>query len=883
LTAPPHVTTPAGLTSAEAATRRPPGGNRLPVERPPSPLRLLVAQFVHFFALLLWAAAALAFIGGMPQLAVAIAVVVVLNGVFAFVQEYRADRAAEALRDLVPHRVTVVRDGRRQDVDAVELVVGDLVLQGAGDRIAADLELVDVHGLRVDEATLTGESEPVRKAQGDGLFAGCFVVEGEGSAVVTAIGGDTRLASIATLTRGVERARTPLARELHRVVRYVTLLALVVGGVCFAAGFLLGLPLSEGFLFAVGVTVALVPEGLLPTVTLSLARGAQLLARNHALVRRLESVETLGSTTFICTDKTGTLTQNRMAVVEVWSPSGRVRLQGTGYEPVGEFSGNPDAVTAARDLAAAGVTCSTGRIRQVDGQWTAHGDPMEAALDTLARRLGAPAVPEAAGATATTGTRRSRRFPFDPHRRRMSVWADGVLAVKGAPDSVLPRCLGTEGAAEAVAAMAGRGLRVLAVASRMVDLPDDADADTAERNLRLLGLVGLEDPPRAGVREALDDCRRAGIRVAMITGDAGATAQAIAREIGLWQADSRLIEGRELPEDDAAIGELLDREGSVVCRVAPEDKLRIARALKGRGHVVAMTGDGVNDGPALRAADIGIAMGVSGTDVARQAADVVLLDDHFATIVTAIRQGRATFANIRRFLTYHLTDNVAELTPFVVYIVTGGGIPLAISVLQVLSLDIATDLLPALALGAEPPSQRVLDGPPPRRRLVDGGLLRRALLMLGPVEAVMAMTTFLVVLTASGWAYGEPVSAPTLATASGAAFTAIVLGQFGTAFACRSTSRPAWRMSWRSNPLLLGALGIELLVLAAMLGVPPVAGLLGHDVPSPLGIAVAVLAAPAVLLSDGAGKRLRHRRATAREPRTTGAATGADPGQEAGS
>jgi magnesium-transporting ATPase (P-type) len=710
-----------------------------------------------------------------------------------------------------------------------------------------------VHGLRVDEATLTGESEPVPKAADDPAFAGCFVVEGEGSASVTAVGGDTRLASIATLTRTVERAKTPLARELHRVVRTVTLLAVGLGIVCFAAGFLLGLPLSEGFLFAVGVTVALVPEGLLPTVTLSLARSAQLLAHDHALVRRLESVETLGSTTFICTDKTGTLTQNRMAVVQVWSPQGTVRVRGVGYEPAGEVTGNPEAVGAVRDAARAAVVCSTGRIHDTGAGWEAVGDPMEAALDALARRLEIPG-------THPGVPRGSRRFAFDPHRRRMSVWADGVLFVKGAPDSVLARCVDGAGAAEAAAAMAAQGLRVLAVAQRPGPLAEDADADQAERDLHLLAVIGLEDPPRAGVREALADCRRAGISVAMITGDAGATAQAIAREIGLWQAGSAVVEGRDLPADPAALGALLDRDGVVVCRVAPEDKLRIASALRGRGHVVAMTGDGVNDGPALRAADIGVAMGLSGTDVARQAADLVLLDDHFATIVIAVRQGRTTFANIRRFLTYHLTDNVAELTPFLVFSLTAGSVPLAIGVLQVLSLDIATDLLPALALGAEPSSPRVLDGPPPRRRLIDGAVLRRALVLLGPVEATIAMAAFVAVLVNGGWSYGAPVSATTLATASGAAFTAIVLGQMANAFACRSSTRPAWRLGWGSNPLLVWAVGIELLILLAMLIVPPVANLLGHRPPTPLGLALAVGAVPAVLAADGLAKAVTGRR-----------------------
>jgi calcium-translocating P-type ATPase len=845
---------PQGLGAAEVARRRPPGGNRLPVERPPSPVRLLVAQMVHFFALLLWGACVLAFVGGMPQLAIAIAVVVVLNGVFAFVQEYRADKAAEALRDLVPHKVTVVRDGLRQDVDAVDLVVGDLVLQGAGDRIAADLVLREVHGLRVDEATLTGESEPVAMDVGDPLFAGCFVVEGEATAEVTAVAGDTKLASIATLTRSVARAKTPLARELLRVVRYVTVLAVGLGVLCFGIGLLLGLQVQDGFLFAVGVTVALVPEGLLPTVTLSLARSAQLLARGNALVRRLESVETLGSTTFICTDKTGTLTQNRMAVVEVWAPEGTVAVRGTGYEPTAEVAGVPEALAAARPLARTAVSCSSGHVRQDDdGTWIAVGDPMEAALDALARRLGEPGM-------ADTDPGNSRRFPFDPRRRRMSVWVDGVLSVKGAPDAVLPRCRDAGDAGAAAHRMADRGLRVLAVARRALRRPDaGADAEAVECDLELLGLVGIEDPPRPDVGESMAQCRRAGIGVAMVTGDSGATGAAIAREIGLWQEGSRVVEGRDLPADPGALGELLDHDGLVVCRVAPEDKLRIAQALQARGHVVAMTGDGVNDGPALRAADIGVAMGRSGTDVARQAADLVLLDDHFATIVTGVRQGRTTFANIRRFLTYHLTDNVAELAPFVVFSATAKGVPLALGVLQILALDIATDLLPALALGAEPSSPRVLDGPPPRRRLVDRALLSRAFGVLGPVEAAVSMTAFVAVLWSAGWTYGEPVAGPVLATASGAAFTAVVLGQFATAVACRSTTRPFWRMRPTGNPLLLGALGVELLVLVALLGVPPLADLLGQRPPSALGLAIAACAVPAVLLADSAHKAMRYR------------------------
>jgi len=845
---------PIGLTDAEVAARRVPGGNRLPTEHPPSPVRMLAAQMVHFFALLLWAAAVLAYVGGMPQLAVAIAVVVVLNGVFSFAQEYRADRAAEALRDLVPHRVTVLRDGVRQDIDAVDLVVGDLVLLEAGDRLAADQRLVDVHGLRVDEAMLTGESEPVAKEPGDTVHAGCFVVEGEASATVTAIAGDTRLAGIATMTRTVQRIKTPLSKELDRVIRVITVIAVGLGVACFGAGLLLGLPAGDGFLFAVGVTVALVPEGLLPTVTLSLAHSAQLLARGNALVRRLESVETLGSTTFICTDKTGTLTQNKMSVVTVWTPAGTTTVRGQGYQPEAEIEGAPEAVGAARDLARAAVLCSTGRIRQDGTTWVAFGDPMEAALDALARRTGATGL----AAAEEAGT---RRFAFDPRRRRMSVLVDGTLYVKGAPDSVLDRCIRPVGAAEAAAQLAARGLRVLAVAITDRAVPDGATADDAERDLTLLGLVGLEDPPRPGVEAALAECRRAGIRIAMITGDSGATASAIARETGLWREGSSLVvEGAALPDDQQELAALLDTDGAVVCRVAPEDKLRIAQALQSRGHVVAMTGDGVNDGPALRAADIGVAMGRSGTDVARQAADLVLLDDQFATIVTAVRQGRTTFANIRRFLTYHLTDNVAELAPFLVFSVTGGAVPLALGVLQVLALDIATDQLPALALGAEPPSARVLDGPPPRQRLIDRRLLVRAFGVLGPVEATVSMAAFLAVLLSSGWSYGDTPSSIVLATASGAAFAAVVLGQAANAFACRSSSsRPAW-LSWRGNPMLVGAVGVELAILLAMLAVPPVAELLGHRAPSLTGLLIAGCAIPAVLTADALAKVLGARR-----------------------
>jgi magnesium-transporting ATPase (P-type) len=579
--------------------------------------------------------------------------------------------------------------------------------------------------------------------------------------------------------------------------------------------------------------------------------GAQRMAARHALVRHLEAVETLGSTTFICTDKTGTLTRNEMAVVEVWTPSGRATIEGTGYEPVATVRCDPPSgLGMLRELARVGVRCSTGRAVEGDGNWIARGDPMEAALDALARRVGIDVDADIAE------TPDQARFPFDTRRRRMSVVAGGCVLVKGAPDAVIPRCSRNEAADEVMKDMAGRGWRVLAIARRDLGGGAPRSAEEAEAHLELLGLVALEDPPRPGAADAIAACRRAGIRVAMITGDHPETARAIAREVGLLGPDERIIVGRDLPRDDAVLAATVDLDGLVLARVSPEDKLRIARALHRRGHVVAMTGDGVNDAPALREAAIGVAMGRSGTDVAREAADLVLLDDDFATIVAAVEHGRSTFANIRRFLTYHLTDNVAELAPFVVWALSGGRFPLAIGVLQVLALDIGTDVLPALALGAEPPGPHLLERPPVRRHLLDRALFRRAFGLLGPVEAAVEIAAFVATFAAVGWRPGEPFpGGAVLLAASGGAFTAVVLGQVANAFACRSTVRPAWRTGWTTNKLLLGAIVAEVGMLAAFVYIGPVADLLDQSGPSWAGFAVALLAVPAVIIADTVQKR----------------------------
>ncbi len=852
-----------GLSSAEAAERLARDGpNTLPEPRRRSLTRRLVGELFHFFAVMLWVAGGLAIIAGLPQLGIAIFAVIVINTLFALAQEARADRAAARLRSMLPTRVTVRRDGRRQIIEAAAVVVDDVLLLESGDRVPADAVLVTGNRLLVDTSMLTGESAAAAVPDGDQLYAGTFLVEGEARALVVATGDQTRLAGITRLTTATPKPPTPLTRGLQQVVRVIATIAVSVGALFFLVSLLVGNPLEDGFVFAIGVMVALVPEALLPTVTLSLAWGAEQMARRQILVRNLEAVETLGSATFICTDKTGTLTRNEMVVVEAWTPAGSVLVDGPGYGPDAELTRSPasahDDVAA---LALAAMRCSTGYAQLAGPVWVAHGDPTEAAIDAFARRLGIDTDAD------RHRHRAQLRFPFDPRTRRMAVVIDDVALVKGAPDSVLPLCQAPTDAkdivqAEAVVgAMTARGLRVLAVARGPSDGPAPRTLEEAQTGLRLLGLVGLEDPPRDDVDAALAACRRAGVAVAMVTGDHPATARAIADAVGLRRTESPVLIGADLPVDERTLAATLDHDGLVVARVSPEDKLRIARALRSRGHVVAMTGDGVNDAPALHEADIGVAMGRSGTDVAREAADLVLLDDAFASIVAGVEQGRATYVNVRRFLTYHLTDNVAELTPFVVWALSGGHFPLALGVLQILALDLGTDTLSATALGAEPPARHLLDGPPVRGRLLNGTVLRRAFGVLGPVIAALTMIAFVASMVAAGWSIGE--SFPTgadLRAASGAAFMTVVIAQTANAFACRSSTRRPSELGWATNRLLIPAASIELAFSFVVLLVTPIALVLGHASPPPVGWAVALLSAPLVLVVDAVDKRARARR-----------------------
>ncbi len=853
-----------GLSVEDAAARLEIAGpNELPKPHGPSLPRQFAGQLVHFFALMLWVAAGLAFVGGMPALGVAIVVVIVVNGAFSFLQEYRAERAVRALSALLPETVVVRRAGLKRTVPASELVPGDVVLLKEGDRISADARVIRSSELKVDMSTLTGESEPIPRFSEpiahtprdpleapNVVFAGTFVVSGSGTAVVVTTGARTRLGGITTLTGQVVRRPTPLRQQLNRAVRVIALFAVGTGVAFFGVALALGMPVRDGFLFSVGVIVALVPEGLLPTLSLSLAMSATRMAHSGALVRRLESVETLGSTTVICSDKTGTITTNQMTARTIVAPHRRYTATGSGYEPSGTILTEQvrplaeDERARVRPLLEAAALCGDARVEQRDGRWRCVGDPTEGALLVLARKGGVER--EAAERSAP----RVREFPFESERQRMSTvhllpsGSHRVLA-KGSPEAILPLCKAVRVDSSAlpltpeeerqiladVDALAVKGMRVLALARRELEGGVPETARETEVEMEFLGLVGMADPVRAEVPDAVAIARRAGIRIVMITGDHPATAMSVARDAGI-PAHTVMI-GSELPVSDDALGTLLSTHDVVLARIAPEQKLRIARALQERGEVIAMTGDGVNDAPALRQSDIGIAMGKTGTDVAREAADLVLLDDNFAHIVEAVREGRAAFDNIKRFLTYHLTDNVAELAPFAVWALSTGAIPLMISVLQVLALDIGTDLLPALALGAEQAEPGVMGRSPrsPKARLLDRGVLGRAFGFLGPVEAILSMAMLPIgAALFFGWP-GDPLpsAGADKAFLSTMVFAAIVVMQMANAFECRSNPASLFAIGPLSNRLLLGAVAIEALTLLAFVYVPPISHLLGQE------------------------------------------------------
>ncbi len=860
-------TTAAGLTAAEAARRQAEFGPNHVEEAHREPLLIGFArEFTHFFAIILWLGAALAFFAdhfepgqGMARLGAAIVGVILINGIFSFWQSYKAERAIAALRQLLPQQVVAMRGGETVQLLASELVPGDVVLLEEGGLVPADCRLIEAFGLRVNTATVTGESLP-RACNADPhpevsplfadniVLAGTAVVSGQARAVVYATGMRTEFGKIAHLTQTAGETSSPLQREIARLSRLVAFLATGLGGAFFLIGQALGLPFWENLLFAIGIIVANVPEGLLPTVTLSLAMATQLMAKRNALVRHLSAVETLGSTTVILSDKTGTLTQNRMSVRRLWLDGEAVAADALATQP--------RLAVAHLALFINAALCHNLKETHNQGLHTWLGDPMEVALAGMGRQI----------AGQLDGYVRVGELPFDTERKRMSVQVETphgrMLYCKGALETVLAACDAVQidgGVVPLDAAMRNRllaaqdamaesGLRVLAFAHG--EAPEDWTG--GEHGLVLSGLVGLEDPPRPEVPQAIARCASAGIRVIMVTGDHPHTAQAIGREIGLLKTDQVVVmTGDELRRLSPAQLQLaLDAPEILFARVGAEQKMQLVEALQEKGEIVAVTGDGVNDAPALKAADIGVAMGVAGTDVAKEAADLILLDDNFASIVTAIEEGRAVYDNLRKFLTYILSSNIPELVPYLAFMLFR--IPLPLTIIQILAVDLGTDMLPALALGAEKPDSGVMQRPPRARseRLLSWNLIARAYLFLGVLEAAAAMAVFFIVLDGAGWHYGEVLarSDPLYLQATTACLATIVMMQGVNVFLCRHPRRSSLSFGLFSNPLILLGIAAELLLMLFIAYTPSGNWLFGT---APLGAEVWLLALAGALLMGG--------------------------------
>ncbi len=865
-----------GLAAHEAAQRlERQGRNELRTAPPPAAWHRLLAQFQDPLVYLLLAAVAIALLAwgmegfaGWPLDAIVIAAIVALNGVLGFWQEARAQDAVAALAHLTAATSTVMRDGRPQRVPAAELVCGDLLVLGEGDAVGADARLVQADALRVQEAALTGESEAVLKdaatlpapaALGDRLgmvFKGTHVAQGGARAVVTATGMQTQIGRIAHLLASTAEAPTPLQKEIARVGRVLGLAVGVIAAVVVASLLLLSnvhgmAGLIEVLLLGVSLAVAAVPEGLPAILSVVLALGVQRMAKRRAIVKNLSSVETLGSASVIASDKTGTLTRAEMTIVRVITASGSSQVTGVGYAPHGrvEHQGGELPAGALRDehiaVLSGGSLAGNADLRQADdGAWQIQGDPTEAAFLVAERKLGATARRE-------QRFERLRDIPFTSERKMMSTIArdhehggERVLITKGAPDVLLERCTRArvglqtvpldaalrERVLADVATLTDAALRTLAVAYRPLAPVEDVtaarlDDQALERELVFVGTVGLIDPPRAEARTAITEARRAGIRVIMITGDHPRTAARIAADLGLAEPGTVALTGLELDAMDEAALAAAVRRTSVYARVAPVHKLRIVAALQADGQVVAMTGDGVNDAPALKAADIGVAMGITGTEVTRQAARMILADDNFATLVEAVREGRGIFDNIRKFLRYLLSSNMGEVLTVFLGVVgagiiglgtdAGGAVVLPLLATQILWINLITDSAPALAMGVDPPTDDVMARPPrrPSERVIDAAMIRGVLL----VGAAMAALTLLTIdLYLPG---GLIAGTRELANARTAGFTVLVLAQLFNCFNARSETASAFRHLF-ANPWLWGAVALGVVLQVAVVHLP---------------------------------------------------------------
>ncbi len=879
------ATTSSGLTQAEAALRlQQAGPNVLPRAAGPGVAALLWRQVKSPLVLVLVGTAFLALALGKPTDGLVVLGVVVLNTLIGFLQEYRAGRAIEALQDMVPDHATVVRDGVTCLLPTADLVPGDMVMLQPGDRVPADLRLIQARALRVDEAALTGESVPAEKTTGAAAtsaalgdrhgmtFSGTLVAAGTGLGVAVATGTQTELGRISQMINSATTLETPLTRQMEKLGGVLTAGIAAVAVVLMGVSLWRGETIVDAIIAAITMAVAAIPEGLPAIITIALAIGVQRMAKRHALVRRLPSVETLGSTTTICSDKTGTLTRGEMTVRALWTQaSRRIEVEGTGYEPVGRLlrRGAPlaDAPPDVLAMARAGTLCNDARLSIADATWHLTGDPTEGALVVLSEKIGLYAD------TLRTTFPRLDVIPFSSERQLMATLhytPDGtrVMCLKGAPEAVVARCLSLNGSAAGVlaeaASFAAEGMRVLAVATKQLPAGTDTlEEESLAGGFVFLGLYAMIDPPRAEAISAVAACHRAGIEVKMITGDHPVTAHAIGQQLGLVDASARAVTGAELEGlSDAALGELARRE-HIFARVAPEHKLRLVQALQAQGQVVAMTGDGVNDTPALKQADIGVTMGITGTAAAKEAADMVLTDDNFASIAAAVEEGRRIHDNLVKSLAFVLPTNIGEaliiLVAVLFFPVVGGALLLPMLPTQILWINLVATVTLALPLAFEAMEPSVMKRPPRRAHapILDRFVLLRT---IGVAVLMTAGAIGLFLFDYHNLIASGTSAAAALAQTQTAAVTMVVLFQCFYLLQCRSLTHSALRIGLWSNPWVYVGIAVLLVLQLGFVYLPFMNSLFGSAPLDAMAWVRAALAALIVVPVIGLEKGLRRLR-----------------------
>lgn len=851
--------TKAGLTEAEVKSRLAKyGKNVIAATKKQSLLKVFLTNFTSMMAILLWVAGLIALMTGTPELGIAIWLVNLINGVFSFWQQYRAQQATSALQKMLPSYVKVMRAGQTNKILAADLVPGDIVLLNSGDNIPADGRLLSADSLEVNQSSLTGESITVNKetdpqtdaalknagkyAEANLVYEGTSVVNGSGSFVVLATGMHTEFGQIASLTTSVAAVKSPLQKELDILTRQLSLIAIVIGALFFvAAVFFVGYPWPKAFIFALGMIVAFIPEGLLPTVTLSLAMAVQKMAKKNALVKHLNSVETLGETTVICSDKTGTLTKNEMTIEKVWLPTDDYTVSGTGYKPNGIVTKAGKKIDLAQEhdllqLIRIASLCNDSAIEEKENHYQLVGSPDEGSLLILAAKADYDLRDE------RKKYPRYNELPFDSKRKRMSTIhqnnGQNYVFTKGGITEVLSCCQSylkngqviplTEAVKKEILAknddLAKEGLRTLAFANRILQTTTNLTIENCEQNLTFVGITASQDPPRENVMEAIQRCHDASIRIIMVTGDYGLTAKSIARKIGIVKgADVRVITGDDLANmSDSKLKENLTHE-IIFARVAPEQKYRVVSLLQSLGEIVASTGDGVNDAPALKKADIGVAMGITGTDVAKEAADMILTDDNFTSIVNAIEEGRTVYNNIRKFLLYILNSNMPEAVPSLLFLLSKGMIPLPLTVMQILTIDLGTDMLPALGLATEQTEPGTMKKPPRKRteHLLTKQIILKAFAWYGLLASIISIGAYFFVNHLNGWPTTALATDGTVyAMATTMTLAAIVFCQIGAVFNCRTAEQSLFKIGFFSNKRILGGICFEVILIACLMYVP---------------------------------------------------------------